>query len=380
MEPALPAITPIGEDDSIDDSSIKEFKYSKNNNNFSVKIGKTSGNKIIIIIKSLLLVKENYYQNIFSLEELQKFNKNFRCFDNIDEALSGLIEIFETNKYELISKENDKMFLLLKIPKFGKGEETVLIEIKKNSLSLKNICENLIQKVNALDKQMNDLKNEINILKEENKKKDIIIKEFKEWKDNIIKKEQEKEENEKIYQKLDSKIIDKKEELDLLINRLKKNNNLKDKNFYFKRIFRGTEDGKNSVDFHKKCDGIGMTISIIKTIKGYKFGGYAEKPWRSDCDKWVTDDENSFVFSLNHMKIYDAVSGKEKYYWGKKFGPIFYSFWPCENMFAKSGNNVLDKSEANKNYFGFTSDYELNGGELDFISQELEVFQIIVCD
>ena len=222
MEPALPAITPIGEDDSIDDSSIKEFKYSKNNNNFSVKIGKTSGNKIIIIIKSLLLVKENYYQNIFSLEELQKFNKNFRCFDNIDEALSGLIEIFETNKYELISKENDKMFLLLKIPKFGKGEETVLIEIKKNSLSLKNICENLIQKVNALDKQMNDLKNEINILKEENKKKDIIIKEFKEWKDNIIKKEKEKEENEKIYQKLDSKIIDKKEELDLLINRLKK--------------------------------------------------------------------------------------------------------------------------------------------------------------
>ena len=380
MEPALPAITPIGEDDSIDDSSIKEFKYSKNNNNFSVKIGKTSGNKIIIIIKSLLLVKENYYQNIFSLEELQKFNKNFRCFDNIDEALSGLIEIFETNKYELISKENDKMFLLLKIPKFGKGEETVLIEIKKNSLSLKNICENLIQKVNALDKQMNDLKNEINILKGENKKKDIIIKEFKEWKDNIIKKEQEKEENEKIYQKLDSKIIDKKEELDLLINRLKKNNNLKDKNFYFKRIFRGTEDGKNSVDFHKKCDGIGMTISIIKTIKGYKFGGYAEKPWRSDCDKWVTDDENSFVFSLNHMKIYDAVSGKEKYYWGKNFGPIFYSFWPCENMFAKSGNNVLDKSEANKNYFGFTSDYELNGGELDFISQELEVFQIIVCD
>ena len=206
------------------------------------------------------------------------------------------------------------MFLLLKIPKFGKGEETVLIEIKKNSLSLKNICENLIQKVNALDKQMNDLKNEINILKEENKKKDIIIKELKEWKDNIIKKEQEKEENEKIYQKLDSKIIDKKEELDLLINRLKENNGLKDKNFYFKLIFRGTEDGKNSVDFHKKCDGIGMTISIIKTIKGYKFGGYAEKPWRSDCDKWVTDDENSFVFSLNHMKIYDAVSGKEKYY------------------------------------------------------------------
>ena len=144
------------------------------------------------------MVKETYYKNSFTLEELQKLHKNFRCFDNIDEALAGLLEIFEENKYELVSKENDKMFILLKIPKFGKGEETILIEIKKNSLSLKNICDNLIQKINVLDKQMKDLNNEINMLKEENRKKDIIIKELKEWKDNIIKKEQVKEVNEKI--------------------------------------------------------------------------------------------------------------------------------------------------------------------------------------
>ena len=52
-----------------------------------------------------------------------------------------------------------------------------------------------------------------------------------------------------------------------------------------------------------------MTISIIKTIKGYKFGGYAEKPWKNDCNKY-TDDENAFTFSLNYMKIYNGIYGK----------------------------------------------------------------------
>ena len=50
------------------------------------------------------------------------------------------------------------MFLVIKIPKFGKGEETITIEMKKNILSINNICENLIQKINNLDKQMNELK------------------------------------------------------------------------------------------------------------------------------------------------------------------------------------------------------------------------------
>ena len=47
-------------------------------------------------------------------------------------------------------------------------------------------------------------------------------------------------------------------------------------------------------------------------------------------------------------------------------------------MFATSGNNVLTKDEANKYFSGFMSDYELNGGEQYFTTQELEVFQIIL--
>ena len=383
----------------IDDSSFKKFKYPKNNN-YLILIGKSSDNRLIIKIKTQSELKINFFQNIYTLEELHYLDKSFRSFDTIDEALSGFISILESNKYDLEFKEYEKIFLILKIQKFGKGEQIVNIEMKKNLFSFQNICQNLIKKINNLDKQMNDLVKEINILKEENKKKELIINELKEWKEENKKKyliinelkewkdkmekeekekekeEKEKEEKERIKAIIDSKIIEKKEELILLINRLRKNTNFN--NFSFKLIFRGTKDGKYSKDFHRKCDGIGKTISIIKTIKGYKFGGYAEKPWCSEGYYWITDDENAFVFSLNHMKVYNPVYGKYKYYWGKNSGPMFSSFFLHENMFSESGNYIDSKNTANKFFSGFGSDYELNGGERNFIIQEIEVFQIVL--
>ena len=165
--------------------------------------------------------------------------------------------------------------------------------------------------------------------------------------------------------------------MQLIENRIKNNEIFKNKNIKYKLIFRGTRDGTQSIHFHQKCDGIGPTISINKTIKGYKFGGYAEKNWSKEGG-WIYDDESAFVFSLDHMKIYNPIKGKEKYYFGEGYGPNFYAFWPRKDMFATSGNNVLTKNDANQYFAGFTSDYELNGGEKDFTTQELEVFQIIM--
>ena len=369
------------DDNIIKDSILKELIFTKNNNNYSIKLGKTSEDKILIKIKSLIIIQEIYYQNSFTLEQLKTINKNFRICDNIDEALNYIIEIFASNKYELNFQEKEKIFLILKIPKFGNGEESISIEMKKKFFSVKNSFENLIEKINCLNKEMNNLKNEIKKIKEENKQKDLIIKELKEWKDNIIKLEEEKKEKEikdkeNMYN-IDSKIINKKEELDLLINKLKQNNKLKDKKFIFKLIYRGTEDGKYSKDFHRKCDGIPMTISIIKTITDYKFGGYAEKPWGINGGS-ITDDENAFIFSLNKMKIYNSIYGKNKYFFGIAYGPCFFCFYTRNNMFNGSSNcNVTTKDESNKSFSGFTSDFELNGGEKYFISQEIETFQII---
>ena len=118
----------------IDDPSFKEFKYPKNNN-YSILIGKSSENKLTVKIKTQSDLKINFFQNIYNLEELHNLDKSFRSFDTIDEALSGFVSIFESNKYDLDIEENEKIFLILKIPKFGKGEQIVNIEMKKKFFS-----------------------------------------------------------------------------------------------------------------------------------------------------------------------------------------------------------------------------------------------------
>ena len=65
-----------------------------------------------------------------------------------------------------------------------------------------------------------------------------------------------------------------KNECYLLYNWLNKNKNLK-----FIKLYSTKKDGDNPSKFHEKCDGKNPTITIIKTKKGYRFGGYTTIPW-----------------------------------------------------------------------------------------------------
>ena len=73
---------------------------------------------------------------------------------------------------------------------------------------------------------------------------------------------------------IDSKIIKKNEELNLISDRIRNTELLKNKKIKYKLLYRGTRDGMNASYFHQKCNSIPNTVSIIQTTKGYKFGGY----------------------------------------------------------------------------------------------------------
>jgi hypothetical protein len=45
--------------------------------------------------------------------------------------------------------------------------------------------------------------------------------------------------------------------------------------------YRASRDGFDSNDFHKKCDGIRNTLTVIKATSGNVFGGFTEKAWDS---------------------------------------------------------------------------------------------------
>ena len=195
---------------------------------------------------------------------------------------------------------------------------------------------------------------------------------------------------EKILRNLDTKIITKREEISLLINRLKQDINFVNSKIDFKLLYRGSVDGKSAHDFHRKCDGNKNTISIIKANTGAKFGGYAEYAWVENAFDWVNDDLNSFVFSLDLLKIYNSTKDRNhKYHWGKYSGPQFYGYSVADytgytdsdhKPFGSEIQGFIRYDEVNKHFSGFTKNNELNLGKSYFYIEEIEVFQVIKKD
>ena len=241
-------------------------------------------------------------------------------------------------------------------------------------------------------KEMIDIyKLKIDDLEKKNKKLELEVEELREWKRKEQEKKGEEEEEEEpdqteidLFKNIDSKIINTQEEFSLLYKRLKKNSELID----FKLLYRKTEDGNSAADFHKKCDDIPYTVSIIKSNTGYKFGGYIDGKWSNKYFTWVYHDIKSFVFSLDLMKVYDSTeTTNEKYFLGESTGPQFWAFTVGDEYgYTKSDfkpyGNVLQSLyyDGNKYFTGFPSNYEINGGAHYFYISELEVFQVVYKD
>ena len=107
-----------------------------------------------------------------------------------------------------------------------------------------------------------------------------------------------------------------------------------------------------------------------------KFGGYITKEWGS-TEVHVDDDENCFVFSISLRKIYYPEERKYQYFFSKDNGPCFAVFGFEDNLFKKISFDIHTKEYDNTFFSGFTSDYEINGGEKELQVEELEVFQRI---
>jgi hypothetical protein len=90
-------------------------------------------------------------------------------------------------------------------------------------------------------------------------------------------------------------------------------------------------------------------------------------------------DPNSFVFSINKLKIYENMK-KEKNAvchssgWGPIFRSDAFAVWNA-NFFSYNKQRVGTKERSN--FGSMDIDYEINNGEEYFSIKELEVFQII---
>ena len=156
-------------------------------------------------------------------------------------------------------------------------------------------------------------------------------------------------------------------------------------NIIFKLVYRASRDGDSAEEFHKRCNDIGANITLVKTDKNIKFGGFTNFDWdipdkekttKSPEDGVEKEDDKAFCFSLSLNKIY--LHNKDKkgaIFCTEKCGPIFSDniFAIYDNMLSEGGYcGKMEKS----NFIGQETDFEITGEE-KFKITELEVFEIV---
>jgi len=153
----------------------------------------------------------------------------------------------------------------------------------------------------------------------------------------------------------------------------------------WKLLYKATKDGFAATDFHKRCDGKGETISIIKSTNGNIFGGYTPKSW-NQSGSYEYDVKGflfSFVNSLNKPLKFDSNTtyGQYTQLGNSSYGPTFgggHDFMICNN------SNTTNSSYSNFGYsftisstgyaYGNSQAQAFLAGSYNFKTTEIEVF------
>lgn len=290
------------------------------------------------IVQNIIPQKE--FESQFTFEQLCKINKYFINFENINDLLDNLVNSIKNKKSNLKFNEKECLFQIM---------NPITNKIFDLPINMKE--KDVNSRIKDLEDIISQQNNKILFLEEKMKQFEPMFEEF------MINKKRKKE------MFIESQILNE-EEKKLLIEWLP--NNPKSINL----IMNSKIDGDTSQAFINKCGGKKPTYAVIKTKKGYKFGGYTSEFWKEGQIK----DYNAFVFSLNKKKKYQIL--KPEYAIG--FG--LNSYW----MFGYSYNAFViydNCTSNNSSYVGngpyyIKEQYELNGGEYNFTVESFEIYQI----
>ena len=143
-------------------------------------------------------------------------------------------------------------------------------------------------------------------------------------------------------------------------------------------IFKTSENGFTSKDFHDYCDNKGPTLLLIKTTKDQIFGGFTPLNWGYDHNDEIIDKLGlTFLFSLTNNKIYDIINKEKEAI--RNFisnGPYF------GNSDLSLGDNLQYGVTFANSYCNFFSDNNLElvgktGNYSSFEVLEFEVYKVI---
>lgn len=332
-------------------------------------------------IEDLVSYSDNEYFYESNLEDLQKFNRFFFLFSDLQECNQNIIKLvknkeninvkIENNICKFIIKNqiNDDEIILELTKKDTEGKEQnnedikdsipLLGELKKKLDELEEKNENLENKHKELEKKVENLEKNIENINQKFEGNAPI-------KLRAPKAKEETEEDEIDYgkQMFKSNIIDKKEEKVIY-------NWIKSKIVSTDLIYDTTTDGDSIDAFKEKCNGKCPTLVIIKTDTGIVFGGYTTSPWK---ENGPIPDNNAFVYSLNPNKKYPVKMPKYALLGYKPKEKILFQFGCCcfriEDNCTKTNNNCIVGSGYERGLV------DLIQGDHKFRVSRIEIFKL----
>ena len=325
-------------------TTTKSFNLEKNEGKFLLKI--SINEKLIFFeLEKVNLIPKKDFNIHLSLEELGKIDRFFFQFDTTSEVLNSLETLLESKNISVV--EGERKMQLKIINPANKREFFIDIPIKEKDL--KSEINSINEYISALNVKLNELEKKVN---------DLCL-----FKEEYLKKKKEKREN--LLKNLfkNSDIIKTEEQKYLLLSWLNK------KSIQANLLFNSRNDGDLLTTFFNKVANKIPTLIIIKSTNNYIFGGYSSVEWK--CDSNWHPDKNSFIFSFDTKQKY-GVKDPSQHTFGNK---DFFQFGNDIRIYDKCTSN--NQNFVGKSCYNSPDNYQMNGGNQNFIVSNYEVYEII---
>ena len=280
------------------------------------------------------------YSSKFNLSDLKEHNRYFKMFDTLEQLMPEIKNLCDQEKVK-IKKEKTLVKVLISVPLTVLGE--VALDVKQAEMDQKQVIADLCQKVNELNKEIKLLKTQSNLVSDEKldinlKSKDILLNEGEK---NMI--------------------------CDWILKRMKS----EDKKVEMTLLYKLKTQGDNY--FHSYCNNKGYTVTLVRTTKGYRCGGFTTQSWSSRGN--YANDVNAFLFSLEFKEMYPI---------NQEGTNAIYDSSDRQATFG-NGQDLYIANNCSQNYSSscnFPYAYHglkqrcLTGGVYNFKVDDMEVYQI----
>ena len=362
LEPA----TPIYLEATNSEAEAMKLKTAKSYNldeNFILKIS-INDSLIFFELDKINSFPKKDFKVFLSLSELGRINKFFNQFEDTQEVLVSFENLIESKNISVVEEEK-KMRLKIINPV---NRKEFFIDIPLKEKDVKSEMTSIIEYINLLHNRIEELEKKVNdlcLFKEEYLKRKEEKQKLKP-KDKIKEKEKEKEKEKKkevINVFKESDIIKNEDEINLILNWFD------NKEIKTNLLFNSKKDGDLLSTLYKKVKDKSPLLIIIKTSKGFKFGGYCSLPIVGD-NKWYVDN-NSFIFSLDMKQKYDANNKSTNHILGNGDLLQFGNDIRIYDKATSQVDNFIGKSDYNS-----PKNYKMNGGNKNFQVSSFEVYEI----